>query len=85
MPENVSIVLLLGLFFITAGLILAVTSVLVWWPVFLAVLGISFALTANYKTVPYGMLASEICPILSLLAIFSETIFLERLIQLAGE
>jgi hypothetical protein len=84
MPKNVYVIIFLGLFIIIAGLVIAIVSELLWWPVFLVVLGISFTLAADFRTVPYSLLALGICQILFLIAVFTETHFIELLIQLAG-
>ena len=84
MPKNVYVVLFLGLFFIIAGIAVAIISGLLWWPMFLVTLGISFALTADFRTVPYGLLALGVCQIIFLITIFTETHFFDLLVQLAG-
>jgi hypothetical protein len=84
MPKSVCVILFLGLFFIIAGIAVAIVSELLWCPLFLAALGISIALTADFRTVPYGLLALGICQIFFLIAVFTETRFVEHLFQLAG-
>jgi hypothetical protein len=84
MPKSVYVILFVGLFFIVAGIAIAIVSELIWWPVFLAALGISIALTVDFRTVPYGLLALGICQIAFLILLFTETRFIERLFQLAG-
>ena len=85
MPKNVYVILFLGLFFIIAGIAIAIISELLWWPAFLVALGISIALAADFRTVPYGLLALGVCQIIFLIIIFTdEARFIEHLIQLAG-
>ena len=84
MTKDVYVVLFVGLFFIVAGIAVAIISELIWLPMFLGALGISIALTADSRTVPYGMLALGLCQIFFLIALFTETSFVDRLMQLAG-
>ena len=85
MPKNVYVILFVGLFFIIAGIAIAIISELIWWPASLAALGISFALTADFRTVPYGLFTLGICQILFLIAFFAETHLAELLMQLAAQ